>query len=79
MAVSARRAEFLSLKRFDGESARSFYARIKGKAATCSYNIQCFSQTFHQRVDFADPIVKDVMIAGITEDEVKKKVLGWHE
>ena len=79
MAVSARRAEFLSLKQLDGESARSFYARIKGKAATCSYNIECSSQICHQRLDFADSILNDFMIAGITEDEVKREVLGWHE
>ena len=79
VATSVRRADLLSMKQRDGENARSFYARIKGKAATCAYTVKCSSQTCTQDVNFTDVIVKDVMIAGIADDEVKREVLGWHE
>ena len=79
VAVSVCRADLLSMKQCDGENAHSFYARIKGKAATCAYNIQCTSHTCTQTVNFTDVIVKDMMISGIADNEVKKEVLGWHE
>ena len=65
VAVSVRRADLHSMKQHDGENACSFYARIKGKAATCAHTIQHSSHTCTQTVDFTDVIVKDVIIAGI--------------
>ena len=41
VAICVRRAELLSAKQDHGEAARSFYAKVKGKAATCSYSIVC--------------------------------------
>ena len=75
VAVSVCRADLHSTKQRDGENARSFYVRIKGKAATCAYTIQRLSHTYTQTVDFIDVIVKDVMTAGIADDEVKREVL----
>ena len=37
-AISVQRAELLSVKQDHGETTRSFYAKVKGKAATCSYS-----------------------------------------
>ena len=79
VAVSVRRSDLLSMKQREGENARSFYARIRSKAATCAYFIQCTSPTCTQKVDFTDVIAKDVMIAGISDDDVKREVLGWHD
>ena len=50
-----------------------FYARIKGKAATCS------SPTCTQSVDFTTTIVNDVLISRLSDDEIKRQVLGWHD
>jgi len=77
VAISVRRSDLLSIRQCDGESIRTFFARIKGKAATCAYNVDCSAPACHQSVDFTDVIVKDVLISGLAEDEIKREVLGW--
>jgi len=79
VAVSVRRSDLLAIRQRGVESLRSFYARIKGKATTCAYSVQCTSTTCTQKVDFTDIIAKDVMISGLVDDEVKREVLGWHD
>jgi len=79
VAVSVRRSDLLAIQQRGVESLRSFYARIKGKATTCAYSVQCTSTTCTQKVDFTDIIAKDVMISGLVDDEVKREVLGWHD
>ena len=77
VAISVRRSDLLAVGQCDGESVRSFLARIKGKAATCLYTVNCPSGDCNRSVDFTDIIAKDVLISGLAEDEVKREVLGW--
>jgi len=77
VAISVRRSDLLAVRQCDGESVRSFFARIKGKAATCLYTVNCPSGECNQSVDFTDIIAKDVLISGLVEDGVKREVLGW--
>ena len=79
VAVNVRRSELISLKQDHGESVRSFYARINGMAATCSYFIECCNNTCNQRNDFTPIIVKDILITGLVNDDIKREVLGWTE
>ena len=79
VAVSVRRSDLLTMTQCDGESARSFFARIKGKADTCAYSLECTSPTCAQVVDFTDIITKNVIVSGLSVDEVKREVLGWHD
>ena len=77
VAISVRRSDLLSIRQDHSESVRSFFARINGKATTCAYVIDCPSTTCNQKVDFTDAIVKDVLITGLIDDEIRKEVLGW--
>ena len=79
VAVSVCRSDLPALRQADGENIRSFHARIKGKAATCAYLIDCSSATCTQMVDFTDVIIKDVLISGLSDEEVKMEVFGWHD
>ena len=76
IAICVRRAELLSTKQDHGENARSFYTKVKGKAATCSFPIVCSSGTCTQVNDFTNVMVKDV-ISGLVDEEIKKELLGW--
>ena len=67
VAISVRRAELLSTKQDHGENARAFYAKVRGKAATCSYSVDCSSGTCTQVIDFTNIMVKDVIIAGLVD------------
>ena len=74
-----RRSEFLCTKQDLGESTRSYAARLKGKAATCAYSCSCTRDTCDQVVDFTDIIVKDVLITGLVDEDIRKDVLGWED
>ena len=79
MAVSVRRSELLSIKQDHGENTRSFFARINGKATTCAYSIKCCSDTCNRDVNFTEVIVKDVLVSGLVDDDIKNEMLGWTE
>ena len=79
VAISVRRAELLATKQDHGEGARAYYAKLKGKAATCSYSVTCSAVQCTQVNDFTDVMVKDVLAAGLVDDEIKREVLGWAE
>ncbi len=77
VAISVRRSDLLSTQQAHGESARPFYFRLKGKAATCSYTINCSAGTCAQVVDFTSIILKDVFLNGLADDDIKRDVHGW--
>ena len=77
VAISVRRADLLATKQDHGENARAFYAKVRGKASTCKYSIECTSTECNQTIDFTDVMVKDVIISGLVDEDVKKDVLGW--
>ena len=77
--MSVRRSNLLALRQADGENIRSFHARIKGKAVTCAYSVDCSSTTCTQVVDFKYAIIKEVLISGLSDEEVKMEVFGWHD
>ena len=53
------------------------FMQVRGKANTCSYSITCSSDTCNQVIDLTDIMVKDVVVAGLADEEIKKEVLGW--
>ena len=79
VAICVRRAELLGTKQDHGESIRGYYAKLKGKAATCAYVMDCSKENCQQKNDFTDILVKDVLVTGLADDEVKKEILGWSE
>ena len=79
VAISVRRSDLLSTKQAHGETGRSYHARLQGKAATCAYTIKCSDGACERLIDFTDIIVKDVLINGLADEEIKKDVHGWIE
>ena len=55
------------------KSFRSYAARVRGKAETCSYTTRCSCDL---TINFTDIIVKDVLIAGIADLEIRRDILG---
>ncbi len=76
VAICVRRAEVLNMKQDHGEGVRPFYARVKGKADTCKYVVRC-PQGCNQDVDYTPEMIKDVLLSGISDLEIKQEVLGW--
>ncbi|XP_065641175.1 uncharacterized protein LOC136073504 [Hydra vulgaris] len=76
VATCVRRAELLQMRQGHNESIRSFYAKLKGKAATCNYTVQCHCHP-QTTVDFTDVIIRDIVVAGLSDTDIRKDVLGW--
>ena len=76
VAISVRRADLLGIKQDHGENARAFYAKVRGKASTCSYTIECIGATCSQVIDFTNVMGKDVLISGLADEDIKRDVLG---
>ena len=79
VAITVRRSELLSTKQDHGESIRSFYAKVNGKAATCAYVKDCPGAACTQKVDFTDVLVKDVLVTGLVDEDIRRDVFGWTE
>lgn len=75
VAISVRRADLLQMKQAHGETIRSFYAKVKGKAMTCSYTTRCACNP-SSIVDFTTAIIRDVVVAGLADTDISKEVLS---
>ena len=63
-----------------GELIRTFYSRVRGKAITCRFRLKCGADhlvpnrdTF---VDYTNEIIRQVLIAGLYDEDVKRDVFG---
>lgn len=81
IATSVRRTNLLASKQSHGETFREFYANVKAAAATCDFRVKCRHDCCANKtmVDYTSNVVKDVLIAGIADAEIRKDVLGWTE
>ena len=58
------------------EQIRPFYARIKGQADTCAYQIKCTKTECNEMVDFTGEILRDVLARGIADDEIQLDLIS---
>ncbi len=66
-------AELVRMQQERDESFRAFAARVRGKAKTCAYITTC---TCLRKVDFIDSIIRDVLMGGIADLDIRREVLG---
>jgi len=73
VAVSVLRTELLQLNQGRGEQFRSFAARVRGKAETCSCHMSC---SCSRNVDYTDNVIRDVLLCGMSELDIRRETLG---
>ena len=73
VATGVLRAELVAMNQDRDEAFRAFAARVRGKAETCSYTIGC---SCGNDVDFTEVIIRDVLIAGIYDTDIRRDILG---
>ena len=73
IATGVIRAELVQMRQQRDEPFRSFAARVRGKAETCAYVTECICT---RKVNFTDTIVRDVLLAGIADIDIRREVLG---
>ena len=73
VATCVLRTELLQLHQDRDETFRAFTARVRGKAETCAYSADC---ECGKTVDYTDHIIRDVLLNGIYDSDIRRKVLG---
>ena len=51
----------------------TFAARVHGKADTCAFTVDC---TCGLKVNYTDPIIRDTLLNGIADDQIRREILG---
>ena len=74
VAKSVRRSDLLSITQGQGESTKCFMARVRSNAMTCGHVIKC--QGCNCDVDYTREMIKDVLIHGLYDSDIKQDVLG---
>ena len=73
VAVSVLRTELLVMKQDHGENVLAFASRALGKARNCRLTVRCPHES---NVDYSEEMVKQVVLAGMYDDEIRRKVLS---
>ena len=73
VATCVLRTELLQIHQERGESGRAFTAKVRGKAETCAFRASC---TCGLAVDYTDHVIRDVIINGLYDADIRREVLG---
>ena len=73
VATGVMRSELVRMQQERDESFRAFAVRVRGKAETFAYITKC---TCLREVDFTDSIIRDVLIEGIADLDIRREALG---
>ena len=72
VAPGVLRSELMQMRQARDETFRTFAASVHGKAETCGY----INESCTRKCDFTQSMVKDVLIAGIYDIEIRRDVLS---
>ena len=77
VAIGVRRAELMDLRQTPDEPFRTFAAKTKGKAETCSFrtSVKCECNRTVE-VDYTTETVRDVLLAGIADLDIRREALS---
>lgn len=73
VATCVLRTELLQLHQERDEAFRAFAARVRGKAEACAYSAMCVCG---EDVDYTDYIIRDVLLNGIYDSDIRRDMLG---
>ena len=79
IATGILRSELLDMKQLRDEAFRKFASRVRGKAETCEYTIDvtCGPCNRTSNVNFTDHIMRDVLLAGIYDADIRREMYGF--
>ena len=79
-AISSLKMDLWRMTQDEGENIRKFYARVKELAGQCQLTMPCTNAECRLRnppyISYCDEIVKQVVLSGIADRDIKKEVLG---
>lgn len=81
VAKGVVRAELMKMAQSGDEPIRNFVAKVQGKARVCGFvtSSTCHNCQTTQDVDYTEEVIKDVVIAGLSDGEIRNSVLDIDE
>ena len=74
--IMVARVQLQQMRQDRDEPVRAFAARLRGQAGVCNFSIRCPSDTCGNSVDYSDIMIRDVLIRGLDDEEIRLDVLG---
>ena len=71
--VMVAREQLQQMRQDRDEPVRAFSARLRGQAGVCSFTVGC---TCTAQVDYSDIMVRDALIRGLADEEIRLDILG---
>ena len=61
------------MRQLRDEPFRAFAAKVRSKANTCAFTIDC---TCGLKINYTDHMIRDTLLNGIADDEIRREILG---
>ena len=74
--IMVARMQLQQMRQDRDEPVRAFAARLRGQASVCNYKKDC---TCNLIVDFSDIMIRDALIRGLEDEEIRLDILGRPE
>ena len=72
LATGVLRSDLMRMRQLRDEPFHAFAARVRGKADTCAFTVDC---TCGLKVNYTDHMIRDTLLNGIVENEIRE-ILG---
>ena len=73
VATGVLRSDLMQMRHLRGEPIRASVARVRGKADTCAFTVDC---TCGLKVNYTDDMIYDTLLNGIADDVICREILG---
>ena len=74
--IMVARVQLQQMRQDRDEPVRAFAARLRGQAGVCNFSVKCPSGTCDTSVDYSDIMIRDVLIRGLDDEEIRLDILG---
>ena len=73
VATGVLRSDLMQMRQLRDEPFRAFAARVRGKADTCAFIVNC---TRGLKVNYTDHMIRSTLLNDIADDEIRREILG---
>ena len=72
IATGVLRTELMQMRKMRDESFRSYAARVRGKADTCAFSVDC---SCGLKVNYTDHMIRDTLLNEISDFDIRREIL----
>ena len=74
--IMVARVRLQHMRQDRDEPVRAFAARLKGQAGECNFVKTCTNTACATDIDYSDDMIRDALLRGIADDEIRLEILG---